>query len=144
MEITFIGLGTMGSGMVRNLLGAGHTVTVWNRSSHALPGELARVRPAATLAEAVAGARWIMVCVTGPAAQREIFLGENGLLAHLGPGATIADATTTDPSCRWNWPRPWRPRAPATWTPRCSAARARRGTAGWISSAAGRKRPTTG
>jgi 3-hydroxyisobutyrate dehydrogenase-like beta-hydroxyacid dehydrogenase len=97
MEITFIGLGTMGSGMVRNLLGAGHTVTVWNRSNHDLPKELASVRPAATLAEAVSGARWIMVCVTGPAAQREIFQGENGLLAHLGPGATIADATTTDP-----------------------------------------------
>ena len=31
-ELTFVGLGSMGSGMARRLLGAGHTVHVWNRS----------------------------------------------------------------------------------------------------------------
>jgi 3-hydroxyisobutyrate dehydrogenase-like beta-hydroxyacid dehydrogenase len=31
-ELTFAGLGSMGSGMARRLLGAGHTVYVWNRS----------------------------------------------------------------------------------------------------------------
>jgi 3-hydroxyisobutyrate dehydrogenase-like beta-hydroxyacid dehydrogenase len=31
-ELTFAGLGSMGSGMARRLLGAGHTVFVWNRS----------------------------------------------------------------------------------------------------------------
>jgi 3-hydroxyisobutyrate dehydrogenase-like beta-hydroxyacid dehydrogenase len=31
-EVTFAGLGSMGSGMARRLLGAGHTVHVWNRS----------------------------------------------------------------------------------------------------------------
>jgi 3-hydroxyisobutyrate dehydrogenase-like beta-hydroxyacid dehydrogenase len=33
MDIGFIGLGSMGSGMVANLLAAGHKVTVWNRSA---------------------------------------------------------------------------------------------------------------
>ena len=32
-RIGFIGLGIMGSGMVKNLVKAGHQVTVWNRSS---------------------------------------------------------------------------------------------------------------
>jgi len=32
MKITFIGLGRMGLGMARNLLRAGHTVCVHNRS----------------------------------------------------------------------------------------------------------------
>ncbi len=41
MDIAFIGLGTMGRGIVRNLLRAGHSVTVWNRSRPELPRELA-------------------------------------------------------------------------------------------------------
>lgn len=32
----FLGLGSMGSGMARNLVGAGHTVRVWNRSPGAV------------------------------------------------------------------------------------------------------------
>jgi 3-hydroxyisobutyrate dehydrogenase-like beta-hydroxyacid dehydrogenase len=32
VELTFAGLGSMGSGMARRLLGAGHTMYVWNRS----------------------------------------------------------------------------------------------------------------
>jgi 3-hydroxyisobutyrate dehydrogenase-like beta-hydroxyacid dehydrogenase len=32
MDIGFIGLGEMGVAMVRNMLKAGHTVRVWNRS----------------------------------------------------------------------------------------------------------------
>jgi len=66
MDIAFIGLGTMGRGIVRNLLGAGHTVTVWNRSPRELPTELAAAKRAATIAEALAGKKRVMVCVTGP------------------------------------------------------------------------------
>ncbi len=97
MDIAFIGLGTMGCGMVRNLLRAGHAVTVWNRSARPLPEDLAGARRVPTLAEAIAGHTWVLVCVTGPDAQREIFQGDGGLLAHLGGGVTIADATTTAP-----------------------------------------------
>ena len=97
MDIAFIGLGIMGRGMVRNLLRAGHSVTVWNRSEHPLPEELAAARRASTLADAIAGKKWVMVCVTGPDAQREIYQGNGGLLAHLDRGVTIADATTTAP-----------------------------------------------
>lgn len=31
MNVAFIGLGKMGSGMADNLVAAGHKVTVWNR-----------------------------------------------------------------------------------------------------------------
>ena len=97
MDIAFIGLGIMGRGMVRNLLRAGHSVTVWNRSERTLPEELAAARRASTLADAIAGKKWVMVCVTGPDAQREIYQGGGGLLAHLDRGVSIADATTTSP-----------------------------------------------
>jgi len=97
MDIAFAGLGTLGRGMVRNLLAAGHAVTVWNRTRPVLPPELAGARVAATLAEAVAGKQLVLVCVTGPDAQREIYLGEGGLLAGIAPGTILADATTTAP-----------------------------------------------
>jgi 3-hydroxyisobutyrate dehydrogenase-like beta-hydroxyacid dehydrogenase len=97
MDIAFIGLGTMGRGIVRNLLGAGHTVTVWNRSPRELPTELAAAKRAATIAEALAGKKRVMVCVTGPDAQNAIYNGHDGLIAHLGEGVIVADVTTTAP-----------------------------------------------
>jgi len=97
MDIAFIGLGTMGRGLVRNLLGAGHAVTVWNRSPVDLPAELAAAKRAATIAEAMAGKKWVMVCVTGPDAQNAIYKGDDGLIAHLGKGVIVADVTTTAP-----------------------------------------------
>merc|ERR1719312_825510 len=33
LNFGFLGLGIMGSGMVKNLLNSGHTVTVWNRTT---------------------------------------------------------------------------------------------------------------
>lgn len=103
MDIAFIGLGTMGQGLVRNLLRAGNTVTIWNRSVRELPIELAAARRAGTIAEAVAGKKWIMVCVTGPDAQRGVFEGADGLFAHLGKDVIVADVTTTAPELAIAW-----------------------------------------
>ena len=33
LKFGFLGLGIMGSGMVKNLLNSGHNITVWNRTS---------------------------------------------------------------------------------------------------------------
>ncbi|MDR3494552.1 MAG: NAD(P)-dependent oxidoreductase [Ancalomicrobiaceae bacterium] len=97
MDIAFIGLGTMGQGIVRNLLRAGNTVTVWNRSARELPPELAAVKRAASIAEAINGKKLVMVCVTGPDAQQAIYDGDDGLVAHLGKDITVADVTSTRP-----------------------------------------------
>lgn len=97
MDIAFIGLGTMGQGIVRNLLRAGNTVTVWNRSARELPPELAAVKRAASIAEAINGKKLVMVCVTGPDAQQAIYDGDDGLVAHLGKDVTVADVTSTRP-----------------------------------------------
>lgn len=97
MDIGFVGLGTMGRGMVRNLLAAGHSVTIWNRSQKTLPPELSAAGLAPTIAAAITGKSRVFVCVTGPAAQRDIYFGEAGIIAHVAKGAIVADATTTDP-----------------------------------------------
>ena len=96
-EIAHIGLGIMGRGMVRNLLAAGHAVTAWNRTARDLPADLAGAAIAPSLAAAVADKPLIVVCLTGPDAQRDTLLGDRGVFAAARRGAIIADATTTDP-----------------------------------------------
>lgn len=75
-KLAFLGTGLMGAPMVRNLLAAGHDVTVWNRSrgkAAALKGDGAKM--ADTPAEAVAGAPIVISMLSdGPASaavQRE-------------------------------------------------------------------------
>ena len=95
-EIAFIGLGTMGRGMVRNLVRAGHQVTAWNRTRRPPPPDMGRVAEADSLAAAIDGKPVVMVCVTGPDAQRAVFDG--ALLDRLAPGVLVIDSTTTDPA----------------------------------------------
>src|SRR5205807_506382 len=72
MRIAFLGLGIMGGSMAKNLVKAGHQVTVWNRSSEK---EIAGAKRAATPREAAANAEAIWICVSDTAAfQRH---GEN-------------------------------------------------------------------
>ena len=95
-EVAFIGLGTMGRGMARNLARAGHEVTAWNRTQRPLPAELERIRQVETIAAAIRGKPIVFVCVTGPDAQRAVF--DEALLDHLGPDVLVIDSTTTDPA----------------------------------------------
>jgi len=53
MRVGFIGLGAMGQGMARNLVKAGHTVSVWNRTSERAE---ALARDGAIVAHSVAAA----------------------------------------------------------------------------------------
>ncbi len=95
-EVAFIGLGTMGRGMARNLVRTGHSVTGWNRTERELPAELGAVGRADSIAAAIRGKPIVFVCLTGPDAQRAVF--DEGLLDHLGPGVLVIDSTTTDPA----------------------------------------------
>jgi 3-hydroxyisobutyrate dehydrogenase-like beta-hydroxyacid dehydrogenase len=96
-DIAYIGLGIMGRGMVRNLLAAGHAVTVWNRTARDLPTDLAKAKTAPSIRTAVEGKSIIFVCLTGPDAQKVTLDGADGVFATAAKGAIIADATTTDP-----------------------------------------------
>ena len=93
-----IGLGIMGRGMARNLALAGHEVVAWNRTAREMPEGFAQpgLRVAESMGEAAAGRKAVVVCVTGPEAQRAIFEGEAGLAARMRGGLVI-DATTSSP-----------------------------------------------
>ena len=97
MRIGFIGLGKMGSNMVRRLLLDGHEVVAYNRSPEKTR-ELATegADPAFTIAELVGKLEkprsvWIMV-PAGDATEAQIA----ELMAHLEPGDTVVDGGNTN------------------------------------------------
>ena len=99
MKIGFLGLGIMGQGMARNLALIGHDVTAWNRTTKAdLKEKLPKVRLASTIREAVTDQEIVMISVTGPEAQKDVYYGDEGLFTHVTPGTLVLDLTTTDPA----------------------------------------------
>ncbi|TFD64973.1 NAD(P)-dependent oxidoreductase [Cryobacterium sp. Hh38] len=96
--IAFLGLGTMGLGMVKNLLAASHTVTVWNRSAAPVAEAVAAGATAApSAAAAVAGADIVMYCLSNDAAVRAVVLGEGGLASVVETSSIIIDLSTISP-----------------------------------------------
>ncbi len=96
-RITVIGTGLMGAPMARNLLRAGHEVTVWNRSSHraqALVADGARL--AETPAAAVAGAQFVITMLSDGFATAEL-IGLADLQAALAPGMVWLDMSSAKP-----------------------------------------------
>jgi len=77
MDVGFLGLGRMGRAMAANLVEAGHTVRVWNRSAEAARG-IAGATPVATPAEAFRGDAAITM-LADDAALRSVIV-EGGLL----------------------------------------------------------------
>jgi 3-hydroxyisobutyrate dehydrogenase-like beta-hydroxyacid dehydrogenase len=94
MDIGFIGLGRMGHGMAANLVKAGHTVTVYNRTA-AKADELVRqgARLAGSVAEACGG-EVVITMLADDAAVDETVFGEHGVLASLASGATHISSST--------------------------------------------------
>jgi 3-hydroxyisobutyrate dehydrogenase-like beta-hydroxyacid dehydrogenase len=85
MKVGFVGLGSMGSAMARNLLKAGHEVTVYNRT-RAKAEELARegAKVAAAAAETAAG-EIVITMLADDHALEDVLLGSGNLLSKLQP-----------------------------------------------------------
>ena len=84
MKIAFIGLGKMGMGMARNLLRAGYTVAVYNRSGEkavALADDGARV--ASSPADACRDAEAVLTMLADDHAVEEIVFGCEGIAAAM-------------------------------------------------------------
>lgn len=102
-KIGFIGLGLMGRPMAMNLLKAGHSLTVWNRTS-SRAREL--VAAGATLAksprEAAAASDILFTIVSDPPALEEVLWGHqgnnDGAMAGLRPGSIYIDSSTVAPA----------------------------------------------
>jgi 3-hydroxyisobutyrate dehydrogenase-like beta-hydroxyacid dehydrogenase len=97
-RIAYLGLGTLGLGMVKNLLAAGHDVTVWNRSE-APTKEAADVGAtvATTVGSTVDGAEVVMCCFSDDRAIDAVVLGEGGLASVVDNSSIVIDLSTISP-----------------------------------------------
>ncbi|TNC18458.1 NAD(P)-dependent oxidoreductase [Georgenia sp. 311] len=90
--VAVLGLGTIGRGIAANLVAAGHTVTVWNRTAGVV--EVGGTHVAPTIADAVRGQDAVLVCLSDDAAVRAVVLGEDGVLAHVAAPTVVVDMST--------------------------------------------------
>ena len=97
--ISYLGLGTMGSGMASNLVKAGYELAVWNRSAakcEAFARKGARV--ADTPADAVRDVDLVMYSLSNDQAVDEVVFGTKGLLSGIREGQIAIDMSTVLPA----------------------------------------------
>lgn len=98
--VAFIGLGNMGGPMAKNLLKAGHAVTVFDLVAAACAElEAAGASVAPTAAAAVTGADYVISMLPAGKHVAGVYLGSDsapGLLAQLDASTTVLDCSTID------------------------------------------------
>jgi len=97
-RIAFIGLGAMGAPMAGNLIKAGMTLRVWNRSAaRCAPLVSQGAHACGTIAEAVRGADFVVSIVADDLATADVMLSAEGVIACATPGTLVIDCSTNTP-----------------------------------------------
>ncbi|HLH41190.1 MAG TPA: NAD(P)-dependent oxidoreductase [Bryobacteraceae bacterium] len=100
MKIAFLGLGKMGAGMARNLIRAGHELTLYNRSIEKAR-EITGARVADSPAEACRDAEAAISMLADDHAVEVVVCGDRGIAAGLPEGAAhICSATISTAMAR--------------------------------------------
>lgn len=98
-KVGFVGLGTMGSRMARNLAKKGFQVTVWNRTrARADALRQSGMEVASSPAEVAARVDAFCTNVADPSALREVTFGPNGLFSACKSGQLFVDFSTISPA----------------------------------------------
>lgn len=92
----FLGLGVMGYSMAGHLVAAGHSVTVYNRTTAKAERWVAEHggAMATTPAAAAEGAEYVFLCVGDDPDVLAVTTGADGVLETMGEGAVLVDHTT--------------------------------------------------
>jgi 3-hydroxyisobutyrate dehydrogenase len=95
-KITFLGLGVMGYPMAGHLMAAGHSVTVYNRTTAKAEAWVAQHGGALgkTPADAAEDSEMVMACVGNDDDLRSVCLGPDGAFASMSKGSIFVDHTT--------------------------------------------------
>jgi 3-hydroxyisobutyrate dehydrogenase-like beta-hydroxyacid dehydrogenase len=97
--ISYLGLGTMGSGMVSNLLKAGYKLTVWNRSAEKCqPFARKGARVAKSPSDAIRDVDLVMYSLSNDQAVEEVVFGAKGILSGINEGQIAMDMSTVLPA----------------------------------------------
>ena len=98
-RVGFIGVGIMGSSMVRNLMKDGHEVHIYARNKEKVEQVIADGAVFHdTIAECVKGRDAVITIVGYPQDVEDVYLGEDKILESADPGTYLIDMTTTSPS----------------------------------------------
>ena len=98
-RIGFLGLGTMGGPMARNLLKAGYALQVWNRTAaKAQPLQALGAKVGKSPAHVAAEVDVVITMVAQPADVEAVVLGPDGVMEGLKPGAVLIDMSTVSPA----------------------------------------------
>jgi 3-hydroxyisobutyrate dehydrogenase-like beta-hydroxyacid dehydrogenase len=98
-NLGFIGLGVMGSRVVKRLMDAGHTVTGYNRTRTKAQWLIDQgMRWAESPREVASSVDFIFSMVTNTKALQAVTEGPDGILSGLGPGKIYIDMSTVSPA----------------------------------------------
>ncbi|HTD73238.1 MAG TPA: 3-hydroxyisobutyrate dehydrogenase [Steroidobacteraceae bacterium] len=98
MKIAFVGLGHMGEPMARNLLQAGHSLTVFDLSKRSVDAlTAAGAAPAPSAKQAAAQADLVLTMLPSSPHVKAAYLGADGVLAGVQSGVPLIDSSTIDP-----------------------------------------------
>lgn len=95
-RIGFVGLGNMGAPMARNLLAAGHDVKIFDLVAQAMDGVPGGKRQTSAGACATDVDIFISMLPAGRHV-RDLYLGEDGVIAQAKAGTLLIDCSTIDP-----------------------------------------------
>ncbi len=99
LRVAVLGLGTMGMGMAKNLLKAGFSVSVYNRTrAKAEQLGAAGAHITDTPADAARDAEVAISMLSDDDASRRTWTGEHGALNGVKPGAVIVESSTVTPA----------------------------------------------
>jgi len=95
MKVGVVGLGQMGTGIARNLIAAGHDLTVYNRTrsrAEAFASEGAQV--ADTVADAASGVDVLVTMLADDMAVEQVIFGDGGAIEAMRRGAAHISMST--------------------------------------------------
>lgn len=97
LKFGFLGLGIMGSGIVKNLLNSGHNVTVWNRTLEKCKDFVnAGAKEALTPGDVIAESDITFSCVADPQVAKDMVFGNCGVLSEINTTKGYVEMTGID------------------------------------------------
>ena len=122
MKIGFIGLGIMGKPMAINLLKAGYTDLLVNNRSQAPVQELEDAGAKGATQQEIGEQCDVVITMLPNSPQvKAVMLSEDGVAAHMKPGAVFIDCSSINPVASKEMLRFWQQRALKCWTLPCPA-----------------------
>lgn len=96
--VGFIGIGVMGKSMARNIMGGGYPMHIYTRTREKAQELVAEGAVWEENVASLAAKCDVVFTIVGyPADVEEVYLGEQGILAHIKQGGYVVDMTTSRP-----------------------------------------------